>query len=118
MRRVWISSLALIKDSREHHRERLWNSTCGGEILYGVYQRYKMNKTLGQIGYEAYAKYMFLVDHKGVILSSCVYDNIRDEVKEAWEEVAKAVVDAVCQHDIHLCEGVSWNYVQRHKEQS
>lgn len=60
-----------------------------------------MNKTLGQIAYEAYAKYMFLVDHKGDILSSCIYDNVRDEVKEAWEEAAKAVLEAGCEHEIY-----------------
>jgi hypothetical protein len=32
MRRAGLSSLALIKDRREHHRERLCNSTCGGEF--------------------------------------------------------------------------------------
>jgi hypothetical protein len=74
-----------------------------------------VEKTLGQIAYEAYCISVNNLSFTGVILPK--WEGSTDNIRAAWEEAAKAVVDAACEHDIRLCEGVSWHYMQRDKEQ-
>ena len=71
-----------------------------------------MKKTLGQIAFEAFID---SVSPKGYCTNCNDWFRVMSHYQEGWEEAAKAVGEAVCQSDIRLCEGVSWQYVQKHK---
>jgi hypothetical protein len=80
-----------------------------------LYWRKRMDKTLGQIAYEAYCMSVNNLSFTGVVLPE--WGGSTDNIRAAWEEAAKAVLIAGCEHDIYQCEGVSWHYMQRDKEQ-